>query len=244
MIKALNFIDLTGNRFGRLLVLRRLENIPKVPKWICLCDCGNETVVFGVSLRQGHTKSCGCLQKDSAKFKNQTNKRYGKLTAIKKVGIHKHGSILWSCKCDCGNVCEKTSHSLQIGFPSCGCHTNILRSKASTKHGMYKTDEYQLWCGAKDRAKKQHLNFNLSPSDIIIPKFCPVLGIKLEKNVGGNTSQDSSPSLDRIIPSLGYVKGNIKVISQRANVIKNEGTAEEHMKISEYIKLNTAQEMI
>lgn len=60
--------DLTGQRFGRLVVLREGNRIldggyamSHKARWICRCDCGNETVVIGENLRQGNTRSCGCL---------------------------------------------------------------------------------------------------------------------------------------------------------------------------------------
>jgi hypothetical protein len=79
---------------------------------------------------------------------------------------------------------------------------------------------------AKRRSKKYNLPFNIDISDIIIPEFCPVLEIKLERNYGGSAN-DNSPSLDKIIPYLGYVKGNIRVISHKANTMKNNATEEE-----------------
>ena len=60
-------IDLTGRRFGRLLVLGREgtryydDGFVAVPMWRCRCDCGRETVVMGTCLRRGTTRSCGCL---------------------------------------------------------------------------------------------------------------------------------------------------------------------------------------
>lgn len=78
---------------------------------------------------------------------------------------------------------------------------------------------------AKYKAKKKGLPFNIEPSDIIIPDYCPVLGIKLEKN--DQKQGDSSPSLDKIVPEKGYVKGNVRVISQRANLLKSNATVEE-----------------
>lgn len=63
-------IDLTGMRFGRLGVISRAEDsatLPGVPQWLCRCDCGNETTVFGQALRRGDTKSCGCLVGETAK---------------------------------------------------------------------------------------------------------------------------------------------------------------------------------
>lgn len=63
-------IDLTGRRFGRLLVLRREgsywcdEGTHSTPTWRCLCDCGRETVTTGLNLRNGDTRSCGCLMRE------------------------------------------------------------------------------------------------------------------------------------------------------------------------------------
>jgi hypothetical protein len=78
---------------------------------------------------------------------------------------------------------------------------------------------------AKFRATKQGIPFDLVKEDIKIPKECPVLHIPLV--VGVRKSHANSPSLDRIVPSLGYVKGNIHVISHRANQIKSNATPEE-----------------
>ena len=61
------FIDLTGQRFGRLTVVERAKNTKsKKVRWICQCKCGNVVVVLGDSLRTGKSKSCGCLQKEIA----------------------------------------------------------------------------------------------------------------------------------------------------------------------------------
>lgn len=60
------FIDLTGQRFGRLTVFKRQENDKfGQTRWLCLCECGNKTIVLGGNLRSGHIKSCGCLQKEN-----------------------------------------------------------------------------------------------------------------------------------------------------------------------------------
>lgn len=83
-----------------------------------------------------------------------------------------------------------------------------------------------LWLSAKKRATKQNVPFNIEVEDIVIPDTCPLLGIKLEFN-GSVNNRDSSPSLDRKNPALGYVKGNIAVISYRANRIKNNASAAE-----------------
>jgi hypothetical protein len=78
---------------------------------------------------------------------------------------------------------------------------------------------------ARDRAREQNIPFNLVRADILIPEKCPLLGIALYRTPG--TVTPNTPSLDKIIPSLGYVKGNVQVISYRANTIKNDASLAE-----------------
>lgn len=62
-----NYDDLTGRRFGRLTVICRQPNKNGSAVWKCLCDCGNETEVFGGNLRKGYTQSCGCMRHEREK---------------------------------------------------------------------------------------------------------------------------------------------------------------------------------
>lgn len=91
-----------------------------------------------------------------------------------------------------------------------------------------------MLASAKQRAIKQGLPFNLEAQDIIIPENCPVLGIPLEQ--GTRKNHWSAPSLDRIRPELGYVKGNVIVVSWRANFLRSNGTLEELEKVVAYSK--------
>jgi hypothetical protein len=79
---------------------------------------------------------------------------------------------------------------------------------------------------ARKRALKANLPFDLVEADIAVPEFCPVLGIRLEISEQGRWT-DNSPSLDRFVPALGYVKNNVQVISWRANRIKCDASVEE-----------------
>jgi len=88
---------------------------------------------------------------------------------------------------------------------------------------------------AKIRARKLGILFDITKSDIEVPEFCPILGIKLE--VADGKIADSSPTIDRIIPELGYIKGNVMVISWRANRIKNNATVEELRKIANWLEV-------
>ena len=94
--------------------------------------------------------------------------------------------------------------------------------------------EYIMWVAARYRAKKSGVACDLAIEDIVFPEFCPVLGIKLER--GSKKWADGSPSLDRIVPELGYTKGNVRIISWRANNLKRDGTAEEFERIAAYIR--------
>lgn len=89
---------------------------------------------------------------------------------------------------------------------------------------------------ARRRAKKAGLPFSIRQSDIEIPTLCPVLGIPLFRNFGESGPGDNSPSIDRIRPELGYVPGNVAVISNRANRIKSNANLAELEKVTAWLK--------
>jgi hypothetical protein len=93
---------------------------------------------------------------------------------------------------------------------------------------------------ARLRAVRDGVPFDLVAADIVIPVFCPVLGLELEigaRGIRGGT--DASPSLDRFIPSLGYVRGNVAVISNKANRMKADGSLEEHEALVRWMRANS-----
>jgi hypothetical protein len=113
-----------------------------------------------------------------------------------------------------------------INFTSCQiCFNN--------QHSRKLVDK--LFTHAKARSKKTNREFSIDKTDIIIPDRCPILGIKLQENK--NSCKDSSYSLDRIDNSKGYIKGNVHVISHRANQIKSSATIEELKMIVNYLQL-------
>lgn len=86
---------------------------------------------------------------------------------------------------------------------------------------------------AKSRAKIKGLEFNITVKDIFIPDVCPALKIPLEHHKG--KYQDNSPSLDRINPNLGYIKGNVRVISALANKMKSSANEEQLQMFAKWI---------
>lgn len=124
------YIDLTGKVFGRLTVLYITDKMQRNEHiWHCKCECGNECDVIGVSLREGRTKSCGCLKQESDKKSKPhlidlTGKKFGHLMVINRAGSDKRGEPLWECECDCESKTHITvlSGNLRKGHTqSCGC---------------------------------------------------------------------------------------------------------------------------
>lgn len=108
------------------------------------------------------------------------------------------------------------------------------KSTKNTRRWQLKHPEKYMWGRSKQASIKLNLPFNIEIEDIKIPKICPVLKVPLV--VGTRYT----PSLDRIIPQLGYVKGNIQIISMKANTMKTDATFEELKLfakwVNEYIK--------
>lgn len=77
----------------------------------------------------------------------------------------------------------------------------------------------------KSRAKKAGIPFDITEDDIPIPDTCPVFGIPLIRGKAGRGR--NNPSVDRIDPAKGYIKGNVRVICQRANAVKSNSSLEE-----------------
>lgn len=94
---------------------------------------------------------------------------------------------------------------------------------------------------AKRRAKQKGLEFNLEAHDIQIPELCPVLGIPLhslgQQGEDRRGKCDDSPSIDRIDNTKGYIKGNILIVSVRANRLKSDATPEELMKLAKFYEV-------
>jgi len=90
---------------------------------------------------------------------------------------------------------------------------------------------------AKYRAKKRKIEFNITKDDIIVPEYCPVLGIKLGlSSLSKNGGAPYSYSLDRVNPELGYIKGNVMVMSHLANSMKSNATKEQLIAFSNCIR--------
>jgi hypothetical protein len=153
------------------------------------------------------------------------NQKFGRLTAHWPVGRDSGGNVRWLCSCECGKLVYFPCTRLRTGLVrSCGCLFLDLNAQRSLRKSLY-PPEYWMWKNTRTRAKRTGVLFDIEVEDISIPATCPLLGIPLKK--GRKRSIASSPSLDRIFPEKGYIKGNVWVISARANAIKNDASIAE-----------------
>ena len=148
-LELMKMNDLTGQKFGRLKVLRQGESY-RTPNgrnhitWVCQCECGTIKTIRGDSLKNGHTVSCGCKKKEillnqGVKQKiDLSNKKFGDLLVLSDSKERSnHGEVKWLCKCSCGNIIKVIGTNLTKlnGTTSCGCKkskgeqiiSNILR---------------------------------------------------------------------------------------------------------------------
>lgn len=109
------------------------------------------------------------------------------------------------------------------------------RTEMSNSHTIEQKRMIQgLLREAKRRAKEKNLEFNIQPEDIPWADQCPILQVKLERNKGN--VQTNSPTLDRVNSKFGYVKGNVQIISWRANLLKGNLSLDEAERLVQYMK--------
>ena len=118
--KTVNLKDLTGRRYGKLVVLAR--DIEKA-KWKCQCDCGNIVYISTTGLDCG-TSSCGCLRGIQshiyAEKYNLVGQKFGYLTVVERVASDANGKAYYKCICDCGNETIAQACALRSG-QRCSC---------------------------------------------------------------------------------------------------------------------------
>lgn len=241
--------DLTGERFGHLVVISRCEEdyecmchgkIVKEPKWLCKCNCGNSKVVINHNLTNGHCTSCGCM--NTNKFKDITGKKFGKLTVLKRAEdyISPKGDkeVQWLCKCDCGKETVARGSQLRSGHTrSCGC----LIAEVATKHGGRNTKLYSRWQNEKNRIfNTKHKSYkDYGGRGITMdPEWVNDFGSykKYMESIGYNEATvTSSDTIDRYDNNKGYEPGNIRIVgtkdqanNRRSNVILTDSKGESH----------------
>lgn len=97
----------------------------------------------------------------------------------------------------------------------------------------------QIFAAKKNHAKRTGIEFTIKFEDMVWPEVCPVLGIRLDYkrfNADKPGLRYHSPSFDRVNPNLGYVDGNVIIVSARANTIKNNATVDELERVASFYR--------
>lgn len=123
------------------------------------------------------------------------------------------GYVYWVCRCD----------RCRAGYSD--YRFNHYRTGLGIQRAMLH--------GARQRAKALDVACTIEVADVVVPEVCPVLGISLVR--GDGKQQASSPSLDRIDSTKGYVPGNVQVLSYKANAMKSDATPEELLMFADWI---------
>ena len=149
--------DLTGQKFGKLTVLFRVQSDANGnSQWLCQCECGNFLVTRGTSLRSLHTKSCGCSSAefvaDKLTIQFKPGDKIGYWTVMYKASEYIGKGSYWHCRCRCGKEKDVDGQSLREGRSlSCGCLQREVASQSvinltGMKFGHWtvieKTDHY------------------------------------------------------------------------------------------------------
>ena len=116
--------DLSGLVFGKLTVIGRAPNKNNRTAWKCQCECGRTCIVNSSRLKNGSVKSCGCVKNEyDHNRQDVTGQRFGRLIAVRPTEKRDYkGSVIWLCRCDCGNTIEVSLDGLKQGnYTSCGC---------------------------------------------------------------------------------------------------------------------------
>jgi hypothetical protein len=235
----MKFKDLTGQRFGRFLVIKQLDKRKnKQIMWLCKCDCGKEKEVRGNILRRGQSKSCGCFQRErasEANLKDLTGHRFGKLVCIKLHSKDKEGKYKWLCLCDCGNQKIVPSNSLQSGKTnSCGC----LRGGQNRKE-VGEAAFNSIIISYKKSARIRNLTYNLSNDlvRLITKQNCYYCGVApFCVRTTPHSSSYTYNGIDRVDNSRGYEPDNVVPCCKICNRTKREMSQEEFIAWAERIR--------
>lgn len=108
------------------------------------------------------------------------------------------------------------------------------RKQHNVTYGQNNKEKY-IHTQLRNRANRRGIEFNLDVEDIILPTHCPVLGCELVLGLGSGKRSPYSYSVDRIDPTKGYTKGNIQIMSVKANLMKNNASVEELQQFASWV---------
>ena len=227
-------VDLTGQKFGRLLAQERIDEEHKgktVAFYKCLCDCGKIVKVRGYSLKRGNTRSCGCLAKEvqiqtgknskgrkSKKFIDLTGQRFGRLLVKERVFSENSQQVKWRCLCDCGKETFPTTSHLRSGHTkSCGCLGLENATKAKITHNSSGSRLLTIFRAMHNRCtNKNRYSYKWYGGKGV--RVCEEWSDFINfKNWALSNGYQENLTIDRIDPNKNYEPTNCRWITQSEN---------------------------
>ncbi|WP_138753567.1 hypothetical protein [Paenibacillus sinopodophylli] len=143
-----DLIDLTGDTYGRLKVIKEVERKGYTRRWLCQCSCNSDPIIVTMpNLRNNHTRSCGCLHSELTSQANMVDlvgRSFGKLKVLRRdPKKRKSQKVFWICECKCGNSCSVEGVKLvDETTKSCGCRRAEVGEelKEHNKKNLYEED--------------------------------------------------------------------------------------------------------
>lgn len=222
-------IDLTGQVFNFLTVLKYDHSSRDGANWLCQCVCGNTKVVAGATLRRGHISSCGCKRKESL-----IGERFGRLVVIDKAE-NKGKQTMWLCQCDCGNTKVTSRDCLKKGKSvSCKCYSNELLSKRVIERNAKNPclgAPRSVVNGYKKGAIDRKLTWSISDEEALelFQQNCVYCGIGPSNICKTYSKNFIYNGIDRVDNTKGYEKENLVTCCKICNYAKHNMPLEDFL---------------
>lgn len=180
-------LNLTGQKFGRLTVLHELRNYHKKGVyWLCVCECGNLTEVKGACLTYGHTKSCGCLNRDITRTRNTSHGKHGsRLYTIWQAMKDRCYNINFKRYKDYGGrgikVCDEWLNDFQAFYDwaMTNGYGDTLTIDRSDNNGNYDPNNCRfITLKQQNRNRRSNVNVTINGTTKCLMEWCEILGVK------------------------------------------------------------------
>lgn len=225
-------IELSGKRFGELVVVRQNGKFGNHKLWLCQCDCGNTKLSIGRNLTKGYTKSCGCRKTRSRAV--DIGQKYNRLTAIERSGSL-GGEPAFKFKCDCGVEKIIIAQAVRRGLvKSCGCfrkeHCAEITKLGPGRDG--KAYVRAFFKEYKHRAKTHGIGFSLTLDEfeVLIHSPCAYGGHAPAPRNRSRYGSYAVSGIDRKDSGGPYSAENCVPCCTTCNIGKNSLTVDEFKK--------------
>lgn len=240
-------LQLAGQRFGRWWVLSRADTTKNGDvRWLCRCDCGVERPVIGSQLKEGTSRSCGCLWKE-----NLVGRVYGGLSVESFHHVNERGRY-WLCRCICGNTTIVQTGNLMNGsIRSCGCArleaARQAREKIPNLLTLEESAKRAILHNYKTGAKARELSWNISDDEFLLltRSSCFYCGIPPSNTFEQKRGRVLYNGVDRKDSGRGYSSDNLVSCCWVCNKMKGDIPFQDFVsqiqRISEHLSRATSE---